>query len=341
MIDRETPHDRVSDVEEERRLAGILSQAGSRTAPSEAQLERWAGRFRATLADARAEKRRRWQIRAAGIAASISAVVAVLFMMQAPDLPVAAGIADVYSVSGGNSVDGAQGTQRGLVPGERLNVGDRLRTGLRGGLGMKYRGADVRIGRDTEVIVHTTRLELVSGVVYVDTGAAGSAQTDVVVATRLGSVTHLGTQYLVQLDSDRLVSAVREGQIIFRSEQQKRQLSADASTAGEIRVAQDGSVTESRKPRSGEQWDWAVEISPGISLTGRSPDEVLTWAARESGRTLKYADEKAAAVAREGRLAGTDAKIPSPEVLAAVEASTRLRFLPSDSATLLVGLGKL
>ena len=55
MIDRETPHDRVSDVQEERRLAGILSQAGSRTDPSEAQLERWAGHFRATLADARAE----------------------------------------------------------------------------------------------------------------------------------------------------------------------------------------------------------------------------------------------------------------------------------------------
>ena len=338
MIDRETPHDRVSDVQEERRLAGILSQAGSRTDPSEAQLERWAGHFRATLADARADGRRRWRVRAAGIAASVSAMAVVLFMMQAPDAPVAAGIADVYLVFGGNSVDGAQGTQRSLVSGERLNVGDRLRTGLRGGLGMKYRDADVRVGRDTEVVVHATRLELVSGVVYVDTGATGSGQTDVVVATRLGSITHLGTQYVVQLDSEQLVSAVREGQIIFRSDQHKRQLSADASTAGEIRVAEDGGVTESRKPRNGDLWDWALEISPGISLAGRSPDEVLTWAARESGRTLKYADERTVAVAREGRLSGSDTKLAGPEALAAVEASTRLRLLPADSETLLVGL---
>ena len=217
-------------------------------------------------------------------------------------------------VFGGNSVDDAQGTQRSLVSGERLNVGDRLRTGLRGGLGMKYRDADVRVGRDTEVVVHATRLELVSGVVYVDTGATGSGQTDVVVATRLGSITHLGTQYVVQLDSEQLVSAVREGQIIFRSDQHKRQLSADASTAGEIRVAEDGGVTESRKPRNGDLWDWALEISPGISLAGRSPDEVLTWAARESGRTLKYADETDGAVAREGRLSGSDTKLAGPEV---------------------------
>lgn len=341
MIDRENPHDRITDVEEERRLAETLARAGRRTAPSEAQLERWSGQFRDTLADARADKRRRWRVRAAGIAASVSAVVLVLFMVRGPDLSVAVGIADVQVVFGGNRVDDVQGTGRSLVPGDRLNVGDRLHTGLRGGLGMKYRGADVRVGRDTEVVVHATRLELVSGTLYVDTGAPGSEQADVVVATRLGSVTHLGTQYLVQLDSDQLVSAVREGQIIFRSEQQKRQLSADAATAGEIRVSDDGSVTESRKPRRGELWDWAVEISPGISLAGRSPDEVLTWAARESGRTLTYVDEKVAAVAREGRLSGADAKISSAEALAAVEASTRLRFLASDSDTLLVGLGKL
>jgi hypothetical protein len=64
----------------------------------------------------------------------------------------------------------------------------------------------------------------------------------------------------------------------------------------------------------------------------------LAWAARESGRTLKYADERTVAVARHGRLSGSDRKLASPEALNAVESSTRLRFLPADSGTLLVGL---
>jgi len=333
MSDLENP---PGGTEEERWIMDTLKRAGHPLEPSEAQMERWSAQFRDALTNVRAERRRR--VRATALAAAVLAAVLLLFVSQIPEQSAQALIADVRVVVGSNHVESAGEGRRTPRRGDRVQSGDRLQTGPRGGLAIRIGGTEVRLGSDTRVRLGVSGLELLQGAVYVDSSQQPSNTTPIVIFTRLGSVTHLGTQYLVVLSKDHLLGAVREGRIIVRTDAQSREASADIRSAALIRIAEGGAIRQERTTRHGELWDWVNRVSLGMSVAGRSAHQALTWAARETGRTLEYVDDQAAAAAEKGQLSGSQVRLNTDQILAVVAASTRLTLTTSDPAVLRVGL---
>ncbi|MEQ9003570.1 MAG: FecR family protein [Pseudomonadales bacterium] len=302
--------------DDEAALAEVLRAAGRRPKPDEAQLERWQQQFAAELGAGQARQRRQLTSRllAAGAAAAILAAV-VVGLWPEPAMRAPADVAQVLRVVGGNVTDGADGGRRTLRAGDPVGAGDRLTTGIGSGLALAYRGAEVRLDADTSVRVELDALQLEAGRVYVDT-APGEARS-LRVVTPAGNFRHAGTQFLVAVEGDRVMGAVREGTIHFRHADGEVALTADATTARQLTVDADG-LREAALPRQGGPWSWVTKTAPGMSLAGSSADEALRWAARELGLTLVYADNGSARLAEAVRMAGSRAPVSPEEALQVV-----------------------
>jgi len=165
-------------------------------------------------------------------------------------------------------------------------------------------GASVRLDTATRLnLLSANELELTNGAVYLDSGSQGEALE---VHTPLGIARDVGTRFEVRLDGGEapLLVRVREGLVLLESGGEEH----EARAGVELAVAGDGEVTLSEMPLHGEIWDWTLAILPAFDAEGRSLHEFLTWAARESGVELRYAEsdlvEKTRGVTLHGSIAG-------------------------------------
>lgn len=322
------PHD------DDAALAAVLRAAGRRPEPDEAQLERWQQQLTAELVAARSrQRRRRYGRLSAAAAAAVIVVAVVIGLRPGPGTPDPVHVAQVLRTVGGNASEGADDVRRTLAAGDAVADGDLLTTGIGSGLALAYRGAEVRLDADTAMRIGAETLTLESGRVYVDTGR--SAARSLRVATPAGDFRHTGTQFLVVVDGDSVMGAVREGSIRFLHADGALTLTADALTARQITVDADG-VREASLPRRGGPWSWVTTAAPGMSLAGRSADDALRWAARELGLALDYADADSARRALAVRLGGSPAPVAPEEVLEVVAQATALEVAAQPDGRLRV-----
>jgi ferric-dicitrate binding protein FerR (iron transport regulator) len=160
---------------------------------------------------------------------------------------------------------------------------------------------------------------LVSGAVYVDSGAAAaSPKMAFVLHTAVGEVRHLGTQYAVR-SAGRLVQVnVREGTVAI-----DRDGDRIIGNAGEQLSLRPGrKVRRTRLPAHDAQWAWVQSIIPPFQIENRPLDEFLTWAARQTGRKLVYTSHAAADLARSVRLKGSVTGLAPDAAVRAVGATT-------------------
>ena len=138
------------------------------------------------------------------------------------------------------------------------------------------------------------------------------------VATGFGDVRHLGTQYSVVLANDTLAVAVREGSIVVEDDAQPV-----IARAGErLTVRRDGHVTRSAVAPYDTEWRWAQSVAPEFAIEGRTLDDFLAWAARETGRQLVYTSAEAARKAEQTVLKGAVAGLPPEQAVDAVLTTT-------------------
>jgi hypothetical protein len=160
---------------------------------------------------------------------------------------------------------------------------------------------------------------LAAGQVYVDAGTAGAGSRDFVVATALGQVRHLGTQYMAGLDrGGGLAVAVREGSVAVEHAREPVIARAGESLA----IGHDGRVTRGTVAAHDEHWAWTQSIVPEFAIEGRSLDEFLGWAARETGRQLVYGSAAAAREAEAIELKGSVSGLAPEAAVAAVLTTT-------------------
>jgi ferric-dicitrate binding protein FerR (iron transport regulator) len=184
-------------------------------------------------------------------------------------------------------------------------------------------GLEVRLDAATQLAFNSDeRATLMDGRVYVDAGRPGSGTRSFVLRTPQGEVRHLGTQYSASLQGGSLQVAVREGTVAI-----DRGQSPVVARAGEaLRIADDGRVQRSSVTAYGDTWRWAEAVAPKFTIEGRSLDEFLAWAARETGRDVIYASADAAREAEATRLKGSVAGLsPEAAVTAVLAAEPGLR----------------
>ena len=289
-------------------LDDLLRHSSPRPAPTVEQ-----------LASARAELREEWQeltlhrqrqrrLRTFAIAAALILGLAVAALSWRP-----AGI-DVVPVAAIDKTFGTVyllGKDSELRPTDSLATvysGQAIVTGKDSGLSVAWgSGGSIRVDEDTRIRfkdAETAFLE--EGRVYFDSVHGFAAQTDAgneplfTLDTQQGTVTHLGTQYMAEVDGDNLVVSVREGKVLIRGRLHEQVV--DTGQQATLAGSQRPSVLSIN--RSGERWDWVAWTIPVADVDGHTLFEFLGWVSREMGLDLRFEGDSEA-VARGAVLRGT------------------------------------
>lgn len=317
----------MRDSNDEATVAALLRAAGPRPMPSAE-----------AMAAARAAVETEWRsvtvsragarrpaLRYTGWAAAAGVAVAALtlWMVRSNLETPAAAIASLARIEGEVQLDGGNGQWTRLAGNDTIHEGARLRTAAGGRAALTLAsGVQLRLDDATLVAFEDPgHVVLTKGAVYVDSGATpGSASRDLVLETPAGRVRHLGTQYLARVDDGRLQVAVREGRIALEGPAG----TAMAATGEQLTVA-DGRLSREPLPRTAADWQWISDITPPFSLDGRTVEEFLVWAARETGRTIVYASPDAGRQARSITLSGSVEGLAPDTAVQAVLSTTSLR----------------
>ena len=303
-------------------LAALLRSVGPRPTPAAditAEVRAAvAAEWRATVA-ARQPKRRFTQPWLA-LAASV-AVLAVAVGVALPRWKAAGGpVATVARVTGDAEIrHSTDGTWQPLTATSPVAASDEIRTSRSGRVALRRPdGLEVRLDTDTQLAFAGGELaRLATGSVYVDAGTPGSGRGEFVVGTPYGDVRHVGTQYLASVQVDALLVTVREGSIAV----DRGQVPVVARAGESLAVHQDGSVARAQIDPHGQAWHWAAAVAPEFTIEGRSLDEFLAWAGRETGRKIVYTSADAAREAEQTQLKGSTSGLSPEAAVAAVFAS--------------------
>jgi ferric-dicitrate binding protein FerR (iron transport regulator) len=258
-----------------------------------------------------------WMAMAASVAAIAIAVGIALPRWNGAGDPVAT----VARVSGAAAVrHSAAGAWQPLAAGSNVAASDEIRTDASGRVALRRPdGLEVRLDSATELAFNAAdRASLASGSVYVDAGAPGTGGSAAfVIGTPYGDVRHLGTQYVASVRDGLLQVAVREGSVAI----DKGKMPAVARAGESLTITRDGAVSRSQLDVYGESWRWAEAVAPEFAIEGRSLDEFLAWAGRETGRKIVYTSADAAREAETTQLKGSVTGLAPEAAIAAVFAA--------------------
>ena len=304
------------DAEAERALKQLFAHAKPRPLPPQSDAEEIRRAVYAEWDAATGRRLFRWRV---GFAAAASLVLALgLWVGLAPSPSDTPALARVERVEG--LIDGADGEP--LVVGSALAAGGVVTTGT-GQIALRLEsGGSLRIGAQSRIVLTgADAAELLAGVLYFDSEDARDG--DFNVATNLGNVRDVGTQFLARLDNvaGRFDVGVRSGRIELTSAGE-----TGAAGVGErLVVMQDGaSIRRDTIATFGGDWDWVERVAPPFDTDGRTISEFLAWFAEQTGRTVEFGSPDAERAARE-RITGS-VDLPLLQELSAVLAIADLTY---------------
>ena len=284
-------------------LSRLLRLAGPRPrVPADAEARVRAAVHREWTRTLRARRRARWAALAA--AAAVVATVGLVLRPAPPPMAPPSAVAVVQHVSG----------RAVLARGAVIRSGDWLQTPEDGRLALLV-GGRLSLRLDTK-----TRLQLQSpsaawlerGAVYVDSGE-GHEKDAIRIHTREGEVREVGTQFQVRVAPASVQVSVRSGEIVLVREQ------GSHSAAAGVGLDVEGGAVRSRPVAPfGVAWSWIESATPAYALDGRRLEDLLGWAARETGLSIRFEDEVLARSAAGITLHGSTEGLTPREALDAV-----------------------
>jgi ferric-dicitrate binding protein FerR (iron transport regulator) len=205
--------------------------------------------------------------------------------------------------------------------GGELYVGDAIQTGAMGALVHRADGSELSVSLNTRLsLASASTVRLWRGRLYVQTLGVPRTQ-GLVVSTDLGSVEHLGTQFLVERENDALLVAVRDGRVEIHYPQHQPVELQDGEAA---RVDPHGDLRRWDLSAFDDIWDWADGLESPLSIDGQSLYAVLRRIAQRSGLALRFATPATETEARSLALHGAPLELQPRDALAAVLATTTL-----------------
>jgi ferric-dicitrate binding protein FerR (iron transport regulator) len=269
--------------------------------------------------------RRRATAVAAGLALSTPLFIALSVWAPRDVAPLATAVATVERLEGGvaRRVGATASAPVGMALGETVYAGDRVESGSSRIAVRLASGASLRFDRGSRArFVSARSLVLDAGAVYVE---SASASPVIEIATSLGTVRDIGTQFEVRLGDAALRVRVRSGAV----EVQRGTAVSSARAGDELTVTAAGAVSRAVSPH-GDEWAWTAALGPAFDIEGRSLREFLEHVCREQGWTLTYRDSDLAREAPGIMLHGSTRGLQPSEALAVVMATTGLTHRVKD-----------
>ena len=275
-------------------IARLLRLAGPRErAPlvrAERVREAVRGQWRRGVRHRRRRRQAMW-VGAATLAASVAGLVATRRPGAPPPPAEAPLVATLEAVAGSPRTAAGEAALAPIALGDGLRAGDRLETAAGDRVALRLlTGASLRLDVDSRLrLLSPTRVELLRGAVYVDSGAAPLAATQLEVETPWGLARDIGTQFEIRvqpLPASALRVRVREGRV-----QLDRQGERHEAPAG-LELEMDAAGHLARRPvsQNGPDWAWTLAIAPPFELEGRRLADFLDWVTRETGLQVRFAD---------------------------------------------------
>ncbi len=311
-------------------VAALLDFAGRRPRLPEAEVApiRTAAReiFRR---QARRTARRRRVVWAVSGSLAAGLLLAIGLILRAPGAgePIAT-VAMIERQDGDVAVLDAAGRSAGP---RTVLAGMVLRTGESGRAAVRLPGgSSVRVDAGSAVRFDSSRLvSLERGAVYIDAGpAATPGQERIEVATVLGSVRHVGTQFEARLLTwggpgvVALRVRVREGTVLVDHAGEVHRVLA----GGELLLDEGGRPERAEIPVYGPGWDWTQRTAPPFEIEGARLVDFLDWVSRETGLHWRLAGLRSGSTPEEVILHGSIEGLTAEEALAVVLPSAGYRY---------------
>jgi ferric-dicitrate binding protein FerR (iron transport regulator) len=218
----------------------------------------------------------RFALAASLLLAGVAALFAWFHAQQPPAGPLVARIEQGGLVADGALLGPGADVASGRVVAAASDTGALLRLGP---------ALTLRLAAGTEArLASAARVELEQGRLFVDAGPGAGAALEI--ATLIGEVRHLGTQYEVVASGDAVEIAVREGRVRL------------ASAAGPTIDASAGELLQARRDETPRRqviadpearFAWIAALPTPIAIEGLPLAAFLEWYARETGRTVVFA----------------------------------------------------
>ena len=251
------------------------------------------------------------------IGATAAAVVAVSIVSPPETVPVVVA-ATVSRVTG----SGAASTE--FPAGADVHAGDTIATGPNEGVSLLLaRSESLRIDANTRLRVEAKdRFTLLSGRIYADSGQFVYRDGGLTIDTEFGVVTDVGTQFSVASGERTLDVAVREGRVDI-----KNQSDTYVAMMGErLTIVQGQRVVVAAIESHDDYWSWVAELTPDFDMKNKSLLDFLSWAARETGRELRFETAASRMSAMRTDVAGSVTGLTPQEALRAVLATTTVSY---------------
>lgn len=218
------------------------------------------------------------------VAAAATLAAAAFGLAQWPSIRAGAGpVASVATVTGAVWRTGG-GARQDLALRTTILAGDEIVTGEDGLAAFAVGEVSVRLDRSTRLVWHSRRaLSLQSGGVYVDGAGHGDAPE---IRTPFGVVREIGTQFEVRLVAGGVRLRVREGRVRL----DRTDGSWEAKAGEELAWSVGHGPRRASVAVHGSAWDWPLQAAPPFT---RRPtlDAILEWMERETGWTVRFAEE--------------------------------------------------
>jgi ferric-dicitrate binding protein FerR (iron transport regulator) len=297
-----------SSSNDEIAIEALLSRASPRPAPPEDEVARVREAVRADWR--RSAKKHRMKVQLSRFAVAASVIAAAFLALNALQTngvaPVTVAALDrqvgLVRIVGENSdlVDGSELT--------RVTAGQVLSTGQEAGASLSWlEGGVLRIDAETRVeFVSATEIRLHNGRIYYDSAptlGAGSAphREPLTIDTEFGTVTHIGTRFMTQVDRDSVTVSVRDGIVRTTS---KSGVDTDVGSREQLQLGRGGPTAKVNVRPYGSSWEWIERVTPEVSLDGRSVLDFLGWVSSETGLGVTFDSATAEEFARRETLNG-------------------------------------
>jgi ferric-dicitrate binding protein FerR (iron transport regulator) len=321
-------HERTPD-----QLGAIISAAGRRPEPPPAAYqsvlaaahESWRGAVRA--------KRRRRSLALAAVVAGI-AVGTVIFIAtggggSAPVIATAGVIQGDVRVQGRDD-DRWQMLNRAAGP---IVAGSRLRTTPNGRVALNLAGdASLRMDAGSEIrLVSARTIELRSGTLYIDSGAAtdGNAFR---VATPLATVIDVGTQFEVMASDEAVRVRIRDGSVSIDA---PGNTTITGAAGEQLSLGTDGIVGREVILPFDPAWAWVETLADPPEIEGQSLILFLDWVTRETGHVVRFDAPATESRARTVVLHGSADNLEPMRALEVMLSTTDFDYTLRDGAILI------
>lgn len=263
---------------------------------------------------------RRWPRWMASMAAALAGVtvLAAVYLFQAEEGPPLGSVVRVeqgslqtarnlfrkHDLAAGADVPSLEGIS---------SSGTSLIALAQGGMLSVAPGTSFEAAGPDEVVLH-------SGQVFLDFPHGAGR---LILRTPAGTFDHIGTQFEAAVDGDRTRIRVREGSVRMTTATASAQV---IDTGTEVVVSRTGAVARRNVPTYGPDWAWVEAIAAEFEIDNRDLADFLGWVARETGRRVEFADERAREVAGHTLLHGSVHGLAPLAALEQVLSTTSLRY---------------